>query len=258
MFSIDNLRNKSEIRRELKKALDKQRRNSIPVLPDRNWVLSLVLPKRKARVLDIGPCAMVFEELLDRDKRALFEYHTMDIRPRETPRPDTIEHVHNANELGYPFQDGYFDLIIASDVIEHVKETDLFLSELKRIMKPDGQLFLTTPNYGSMVALKRVFFGRMFHDPLGGDLEKYCFYEHVRYFTTRDLRRYMTASGLYPHAIIHSGILTDSGYLFKPFFIRLFVKYIYNQFPRLNYRFSHQIIFIAGRNQQPLSTYYLP
>lgn len=47
-----------------------------------------------------------------------------------------------------PYEDDTFDLITCTEVIEHIlpKHMELFLSELKRILKPDGKLLLTTPN----------------------------------------------------------------------------------------------------------------
>ena len=48
-----------------------------------------------------------------------------------------------------PFKDDTFDLIICTEVIEHIlpKHMDLFLLELKRVLKQEtGRLILTTPN----------------------------------------------------------------------------------------------------------------
>ena len=47
-----------------------------------------------------------------------------------------------------PFDSNYFDFITATEVIEHIlpEHKDLFYSEIRRILKPDGILLLTTPN----------------------------------------------------------------------------------------------------------------
>jgi len=45
-----------------------------------------------------------------------------------------------------PDSTGRFDLIIATEVIEHVAHTDAFLRHLARFLTPDGRIFLTTPN----------------------------------------------------------------------------------------------------------------
>jgi 2-polyprenyl-3-methyl-5-hydroxy-6-metoxy-1,4-benzoquinol methylase len=47
---------------------------------------------------------------------------------------------------GLPFGDGAFDVILASEVIEHLSKAELFLSEARRVLAPGGVLLLTTPN----------------------------------------------------------------------------------------------------------------
>lgn len=39
-----------------------------------------------------------------------------------------------------------FDIVACVEVLEHVKEDRLFLSEVRRVLRPHGALFLTTPN----------------------------------------------------------------------------------------------------------------
>ncbi len=41
---------------------------------------------------------------------------------------------------------GRFDLVIATEVMEHVAHTDEFLRHLVRFLAPNGRIFLTTPN----------------------------------------------------------------------------------------------------------------
>jgi len=45
------------------------------------------------------------------------------------------------------YEGSSFDLILAMDVIEHIKEDDLAIKELKRLLKPSGQLVVTVPAY---------------------------------------------------------------------------------------------------------------
>jgi len=46
----------------------------------------------------------------------------------------------------FPFEDSSFDLVISFQVIEHVKNTKLFLDEIHRVLKAGGQMILSTPN----------------------------------------------------------------------------------------------------------------
>jgi 2-polyprenyl-6-hydroxyphenyl methylase/3-demethylubiquinone-9 3-methyltransferase len=45
-----------------------------------------------------------------------------------------------------PDSTGRFDLVIATEVIEHVAHADAFLRHLARFLTPGGRIFLTTPN----------------------------------------------------------------------------------------------------------------
>ena len=46
-----------------------------------------------------------------------------------------------------PFKDEQFDLIICHTVIEHVKDVELVLSEMKRVLTAEGKIHLEAPNY---------------------------------------------------------------------------------------------------------------
>jgi SAM-dependent methyltransferase len=50
------------------------------------------------------------------------------------------------NGLGLPFADNSFDVITSFETLEHLHERSLFVQELKRVLRPGGILFLSTPN----------------------------------------------------------------------------------------------------------------
>lgn len=45
-----------------------------------------------------------------------------------------------------PFKDSTFDIVNCVEVIEHAENPDLMLSEINRVLKPDGILHITSPN----------------------------------------------------------------------------------------------------------------
>jgi ubiquinone/menaquinone biosynthesis C-methylase UbiE len=54
-----------------------------------------------------------------------------------------IEKTENNN---LPFKNEEFDLVLSLQVIEHIKDTNCYLSEIKRVLKNNGMLILVTPD----------------------------------------------------------------------------------------------------------------
>ena len=50
-----------------------------------------------------------------------------------------------------------FDTVISCETIEHVPDPPLAVRHLARVLKPGGRLYLTTPNYLSMIGLYRAY-----------------------------------------------------------------------------------------------------
>ena len=70
-----------------------------------------------------------------------------------------------------PLDDVSFDVVWASEVIEHVADTARWVSEIRRVLVPRGRLLLTTPSHGRL----RVLLNGMerFSEPLGDHLHLY-------------------------------------------------------------------------------------
>ncbi len=66
-----------------------------------------------------------------------------------------------------PFSDNTFDWLVCSEVLEHVPNREDMISEFSRVLKPDGTLILTTPNwlclYGLFRKLAEFFSGKPVH-----------------------------------------------------------------------------------------------
>ena len=56
----------------------------------------------------------------------------------------------NGSITALPFQDEMFDLACAFDVIEHVEDDELAVSEMKRVTKKEGVIFITVPTFMSL------------------------------------------------------------------------------------------------------------
>ena len=89
----------------------------------------------------------------------------------------------------WPLTDASFDLVWAGEVIEHVADTAGWLSEVRRVLRPRGQLLLSTPAHGRVRMLALALSGRRFDrhfDPLS---------DHLRFYSARSLRRLLADFG---------------------------------------------------------------
>ena len=62
-----------------------------------------------------------------------------------------------SNLESIPLDNESIDLVICSEVIEHIEKYDTMLLEIRRILKKGGVLILTTPNYSSTWPLVEFF-----------------------------------------------------------------------------------------------------
>jgi 2-polyprenyl-3-methyl-5-hydroxy-6-metoxy-1,4-benzoquinol methylase len=70
----------------------------------------------------------------------------------------------------WPFGDGEFELVWASEVLEHVADTERWINEVRRVLAPGGSLLVTTPSVGALAEPP---------DPRG---------QHLRFYSVRSLR----------------------------------------------------------------------
>ena len=64
---------------------------------------------------------------------------------RARPRLPAARVVELEPDAPLPLADASFDLVLAAETAEHVRDLQLFLSEIRRVLVPGGELALTTP-----------------------------------------------------------------------------------------------------------------
>ncbi len=111
------------------------KRNSLPA---GEWILDLgcgegtecavLTEKTNARVIGVDYNARINRLLVE---RCLFVY---------------------SDATALPFKDGAFDGIYSYHVLEHITDPVKALRELRRILKPEGYLFIGTPNKSRIIA----------------------------------------------------------------------------------------------------------
>ncbi len=85
--------------------------------------------------------------------------------------------------------DSSFDAVWAGEVIEHVADTQAWLSEVRRVLRSGGRLILTTPDNGPLALLWMALSGGSFEarmDPRS---------DHLRFYSRRTLTRLLADFG---------------------------------------------------------------
>jgi 2-polyprenyl-3-methyl-5-hydroxy-6-metoxy-1,4-benzoquinol methylase len=87
--------------------------------------------------------------------------------------------------IAYP--DGSFDTVVSCETIEHVPDPAKAVSELGRVLRPGGRLFLTAPNYMGAYGLYRAFLrlrGRRFTE-VGQPINQFTVLPRTMYWIRR-------------------------------------------------------------------------
>lgn len=94
-----------------------------------------------------------------------------------------------ASAFALPFPDGAFDLVICSEVLEHIHDYQSVIRELERVLAPGGTLAVSVPRY----LPERIcwWLSDAYHEAEGG---------HIRIFRARELRRAVEQRGLHRFA----------------------------------------------------------
>lgn len=119
------------------------------------------------------------------------------------PRPDDLAADVNwiPADLNHkvPVSDETYDVIVSTEVIEHLENPRAVFREFHRLLRPNGILIVTTPNQESLRSLAGLLFGKhfvAFHDTcypahitalLHADFERICLessFEAPRFFYT--------------------------------------------------------------------------
>jgi SAM-dependent methyltransferase len=151
-------------------------------------ILQLLAGRSHAQVLDLGCSGGLLSEHL---REAGHHVTGVDFIEIAGARDRTDRFVLADLAHGIPAEVGTgYDVVVAGDVIEHLPRPLETLQQIRALLRPEGELLVSVPNFGHWYARGRVLFGRFGYDRRG-ILDS----THLRFFTRASLRRALGHAG---------------------------------------------------------------
>ncbi len=149
------------------------------------------LVKPNSRVLDIG-CASGYmaEQLKSKGCTVIGieKDHKAALMARDYCQEIIEADVEHLESL--PFPDGFFNVILCLDILEHLARPDILLSKLQRYLAVDGELIASIPNIARLEHRLRLLLGK-FDYSNSGALSK----GHLRFFTKKTAINLLQTAG---------------------------------------------------------------
>jgi 2-polyprenyl-3-methyl-5-hydroxy-6-metoxy-1,4-benzoquinol methylase len=142
------------------------------------------LPDHYSKVLEVGCGAGSFIKSLNDGTES------WGVEQDNTAAALAARHMHKVlmgsyQSVSEQLPDGYFDLIICNDVIEHIEHYDKFLQEIKSKLSNNGALLISVPNVRFRPNLLELLLRKDWRYRDAGILDR----THLRFFTRKSLCR---------------------------------------------------------------------
>ena len=190
-----------------------------------------------ARVLEVGSAPFIFT--LAASQRA-YAVSGCDLEPSRYSRALTSHGLQVAKcdveTEPLPFSDESFDVVIFNEIFEHLRINPIFtLSQVRRVLNPNGTLMLSSPNLRSLEGIRNFLLRNKAYSCCSDQYTEYQKLErlghmgHVREYTHREVSDFLTKCGFQiTHLIFRGEYYTTPKRVMTRFFpsLRPFASYI--------------------------------
>ena len=143
----------------------------------------------------------------------------------------------------WPLESASFDGVFAGEIIEHIIDTDFFLGECRRVLRPGGSLVLTTPNLASFGRRVMLLLGL---NPMIDTALRRDQAGHIRYYVRRSLST-LLRENFFHVDVLQSDIVNFSNSLGSTMFA--------DAFPNFGKSLIIRAIAPEGSNEQKSQAY---
>jgi len=146
-----------------------------------------------------------------------------------------------------PYAESSFDVVLAAEIIEHIVDTQGFVAEIHRVLRPAGAVFFSTPNILWWKYRLDLLLGR-YPDPLEHRLHYGVDFGHVRTFTPRLLRELVEDAGFEVVSIAGKRLGPISTLVRTPRPVARFIDELATRWPSLA-----DDVLLSARKRAPLA-----
>ena len=212
-----------------------------------------LIQSKNIKILNIGAATGASNEYLSEFGELSSIEYDYDCAVETTKKSKSM--IINASITELPYKDNYFDLICAFDVIEHVEDDELAVSEMKRVCKNNGKICVTVPAF---------MFLWSEHDIVNKHFRRYTSSELIKIFNDKDsgeiiylsyfsfflffpISLFRIISKLIPRNLIRKGAgsdftIFDNESFFNKIFYKIF-KFEYYLLKKMTFPFGTSILF---------------
>ncbi len=162
------------------------------------YTLSLVPEQMGQRILELGANPYFTTTLLRKFRSADLHLANFFDNPEHEGKQRVTVTIHATGEVieyafkqfnieaeTFPYDDNSFDVVLFCEIIEHLLTDPVHaLTEIRRVLKPGGDLVLTTPNVARLENARKIIAGENVYDPYSGHGP---YGRHNREYTQEDL-----------------------------------------------------------------------
>lgn len=158
---------------------------------------------KNLRILDIGCFPYHIGSILEKMKHNVYGIAS----EHEPIREKNISVVNIEKEI-FPYKENFFDLVLFNEVIEHLPLSPFpALFEIKRVLKLEGMVMVTTPNIARSINRGKMLLGKSVMYSLDAYYEKdkkgsILHHRHNREYTLSELTQIIKETGL---AVVEKG-----------------------------------------------------
>jgi glycosyltransferase involved in cell wall biosynthesis len=151
-------------------------------------ILGLLASRQPGRVLDLGCSSGLLAERL---RELGHEVTGVDVVEAPDARSRMDRFIRADLDAGVPPEAGWgYDVVLAADVVEHLRDPARLLRDARAALRPGGTLIVCVPNIGHWYPRFRTLLGRFDYDQRG-PLDS----GHLRFFTRRSIKRLLEREG---------------------------------------------------------------